>query len=284
MVFCGGNLNKRMSDKPNRQIVVWQDLVVLPVFPILLTIVIDLWPLSIIRVILGLICLLFVPGYAIMAVFFPSKHEMDGAKRIALSIGMSIVVVILCGLILTRSPWGMRVDVILIGISGLAAICCAVAFWRRSNLPPDTGMQRHLAWLSPLMMGLWAVVAIAGLMYAATKLRAEESFTEFYILGPSDMAEGYPYEVSNEEPITLILGIVNHEQIDVQYSIEREGTDQEQIASPRLNHGQKWEKTYTFTLTEVGESQKVTFLLYKGDDKEPHRSLHLWITVREELP
>jgi uncharacterized membrane protein len=51
--------------------------------------------ISIIRAILGFVVVLFVPGYAATWAFFPKGNEIDGLERLALSIGLSISLVVL---------------------------------------------------------------------------------------------------------------------------------------------------------------------------------------------
>ena len=48
----------------------------------------------------------------------------------------------------------------------------------------------------------------------------EEPFSEFYVLGPNGKATGYPNNLTVGENAQVILGIVNHEQRDVNYIVE----------------------------------------------------------------
>lgn len=67
-----------------------------------------LTPLSalFLRVPIGLLMVLFVPGYVLIAALFPKREDLDGIERIALSFGLSIAVVPLIGLGLNYTPWG----------------------------------------------------------------------------------------------------------------------------------------------------------------------------------
>ncbi|MGB3943467.1 MAG: DUF1616 domain-containing protein, partial [Methanothrix sp.] len=63
----------------------------------------DLW----VRVPVGLVMVLFLPGYALIAALFPRDDDLDGIERVALSFGLSIAVVPLIGLGLNYTPWGI---------------------------------------------------------------------------------------------------------------------------------------------------------------------------------
>lgn len=131
--------------------------------------------------------------------------------------------------------------------------------------------------------------AIGILIYVIATPKIGEKFTEFYILGLSGKAEGYPTEITVGEPASVILGIVNHEHEAVEYQakINIEGEDVTLINPTFLEHEQKWEKEVSFTATTPKKSAKVKFLLYKGtssqfDESNPYRELHLWVDVVEE--
>lgn len=126
------------------------------------------------------------------------------------------------------------------------------------------------------------IAAIGFTVYIAVTPPPGESFTEFYILGPSGKAYGYPTDLVLGESGTVIVGVVNHEYENVTYTIVIK-LDNETIATINdiaLSHGMKWEQNYTFTPEKTGERMKLEFLLFREAINEPYRSLHLWITVR----
>ncbi len=51
--------------------------------------------LGLIRLILGLLLVLFIPGYVLSLVIFPFKHEIEPVRRLALSFVLSIASVLL---------------------------------------------------------------------------------------------------------------------------------------------------------------------------------------------
>lgn len=97
-------------------------------------------PFSIIlplRIVLGLLFILLLPGYALIAALFPKKGDLDGIERVALSLGFSIVVATLIGLLLNYTPRGIRLNSVLISLSFFIISLSVAAAFRRINLPVD---------------------------------------------------------------------------------------------------------------------------------------------------
>jgi len=67
------------------------------------------------RYILGSIFVLWLPGYTLIKALFPEK-ELDSIERAALSIGMSLALVPIIGLLLNYTPWGIRLTPITISL------------------------------------------------------------------------------------------------------------------------------------------------------------------------
>ena len=123
---------------------------------------------------------------------------------------------------------------------------------------------------------------IGATVYLAVSPKVGERFTEFYILGPSGKAEGYPTNLMLGEGGTVIIGVVNHEYERVKYRIVVK-LDNETIATMgniTLDHEGKLELNYTFTPQRIGERMKLEFLLYREGVEGPYRTLHLWVSVR----
>ncbi|MEM2687930.1 MAG: DUF1616 domain-containing protein [Thermoproteota archaeon] len=126
------------------------------------------------------------------------------------------------------------------------------------------------------------LVAAVGLtVYIAITPHVGERFTEFYILGPSGKAEGYPTNLTVGESGRVIIGVVNHEYEDVSYRVaiifdnETLGI----IDDIRLRHEEVWQQNYTFTPKKSGDRMKLEFLLYREGVEGPYRTLHLWVSV-----
>ena len=91
----------------------------------------DLFPLVIIRWLLGSVLVLFLPGYALMQLLFPRASEMDSLERFALDIGLSLALVPLIGLILNYTPWGIRLIPVTTAISAFTIIFVIAAATRK---------------------------------------------------------------------------------------------------------------------------------------------------------
>ncbi|WP_445474794.1 DUF1616 domain-containing protein [Methanococcoides methylutens] len=259
-----------------------------------------------IRTALGLPMVLFLPGYALIAALFPARDDLDGIERLALSFGLSIAVVPLIGLALNYTPWGIRLFPILISLSAFTIIMCTIAVFRRNSLPEDDELsvpfysmyisakeeitkkpENKLDRVLTILLVISILASIVTLAYVVVTPKEGEKFTEFYILGPEGMADGYPTGLQPGQSGSVIIGVVNHEYADTEYSIELLLENNSQLIDQdlhhiNLQHNQTWEKEVTFTPASIGEDMKLQFLLYKDNNMtESYRDLHLWIDVRE---
>jgi len=265
-------------------------------------------PLPLLRLLLGLFFVLFVPGYALQTALFPrdaaqadpSAGGLDGPERLALSFGLSVAVIPPLALILDWLPWGIRLWPIVVGESIVIGVCSAVALWRRRRLPPEKRFVPKIhvdlrGWwvaqdrLSRVLYGIVAMALLVALFSAAAIIllpKPGDRFTEFYVLGPEGLAENYPRQADPGEPLTVTAGIVNREGIAAEYRIEvRAGELTIGQAGPfRLEAGETWEGPIRYTLAEARDDQEVDFLLFRDGGGEPYRSLRLWINVQELPP
>jgi len=82
------------------------------------------------RYVFGSVLVLFLPGYALIEALFP-KHELDGLLRFALSIGLSLAIAPLTGLVLNYTPFGIRLLPVAISLAGLTLVLLCVAVKRK---------------------------------------------------------------------------------------------------------------------------------------------------------
>ena len=221
---------------------------------------------------------------------------MDVLVRVALSFGISIVVVPLIGFILNYSPWGIRLEAVLGSVGSFILITSIIAWLRRRRLPEQSrfciqfqlkvpswsghGLNRVLA----VILTIVILGALGTLGYVIVEPKAGETFTEFYILGLDGNADNYPSEVKVGQDVKVIVGLVNHELELASYRVEVkiEGVKNNEVGPVVLDNGERWEEILSFIPDKVGDNEKVEFILYKNEEGEPLlEPLHLWIDVTD---
>jgi len=105
----------------------------------------DDFPLVVFRWVLGSVFVLFIPGYVAVEALFPKGRELDGIERLALSVGLSLALVPLVGLLLNYTPWGIRLDPIMVSLTILTIGLALVAFARRFRLSVERFELRELS-------------------------------------------------------------------------------------------------------------------------------------------
>jgi hypothetical protein len=95
------------------------------------------FPLVYIRYVLGTIFILWLPGYAFIKALFPAQlpiktnsKDLDTIERIALSLGMSLALVPITGLLLNYTPWGIRLTPITLSLTALTLTFATAAIIR----------------------------------------------------------------------------------------------------------------------------------------------------------
>ena len=89
-------------------------------------------PYVYIRYVLGSVFVLLLPGYSLIKTLFPTR-EIDNIERTALSIGMSLALVPLVGLLLNYTPWGIRLTPVTLSLLALTIILTITGLLREHN-------------------------------------------------------------------------------------------------------------------------------------------------------
>ncbi len=88
-------------------------------------------PLIYVRYVMGSLFVLYMPGAMLIEALYPRGSDLKPLERLALSIGLSLAVVPLIGLILNYTPWGIRLVPILVSLSVFTEAMAAVALARK---------------------------------------------------------------------------------------------------------------------------------------------------------
>ncbi|MBC7129987.1 DUF1616 domain-containing protein [Candidatus Bathyarchaeota archaeon] len=90
--------------------------------------------ISILRMALGSLFVLFLPGYSLVEALYPRTEELEPLERLALSIGLSLALVPLVGLALNYSPWGIRLNPVIAGLSLLTLGLLTLSAYRKYRI------------------------------------------------------------------------------------------------------------------------------------------------------
>lgn len=82
-------------------------------------------PLAAVRWILGSVFVLFIPGFVVVEALFPKGRELDKIQHFALSVGLSLALVPMVGLLLNDTPWGLTLPPV---VTSLTVLTTALAF------------------------------------------------------------------------------------------------------------------------------------------------------------
>ena len=256
-------------------------------------------PVLVFRALLGLVFVLFFPGYCLQVAAFPARADLDGKERLALSFGLSLVLLPILALVLDRLPWGITLWSVMIGLLALVLLFTVIAGIRKSRLPeaeqyrPLESFNPFASWRSLergfkvayLLLAL-TVVSFGFTAYSIlTTPKPAERMTEFWMLGSGGKAESYPFRLEAGRPAEITLGIRNLEEGPHSYRIEAvDGQGPVGSAGPfDLPVGESLETQMTLTPQETGEDVQLTFHLFRDSDPTPYRTLRLWVTVQPSL-
>jgi uncharacterized membrane protein len=232
-----------------------------------------------------------------------TDHGIDIIERIALSLCLSVAIVPLIGLALNYTPWGIRLDTVLLTIFIFIMSMGVIAIYRWIKTKPDERFtitfnislpksESKLDKSVNVILVVFIVLIVVLLVYVIVRPKTGEQFTEFYILNSKGMAENYPIYLNAGENASVILGLANHEGQAIHYTIEvwllnqtthfnATAKQNESIythawfidkitvilnqtpADIEKRWEQQWEYNYTFSLNKIGENLKLQFLLFK---------------------
>jgi hypothetical protein len=86
------------------------------------------------RYVLGSIFTLYIPGYVLVEALYPYEKDLKPLERVALSIGLSLAIVPLIGLILNYTPYGIRLNPIIASLSIYTIALSLIAAYRKQRI------------------------------------------------------------------------------------------------------------------------------------------------------
>lgn len=101
----------------------------------------NLYPAMYLRQFLGIIFIMFLPGFALIKFLYPSKvriknssQYMDKLEHLVLSIGASLILTSLVGLLLNYAPWGISLIPVTLSLSALTLVLATIALLNQNRI------------------------------------------------------------------------------------------------------------------------------------------------------
>lgn len=208
--------------------------------------------------VLGFPFVLFLPGYAVMAVVYPEgdgvrtgdgegndavsepDRGIGGIERAVFSFGLSMVFVPFVGVALVLLGIDLSSIPVLLAVGGFTVVTTVVAAVRRWRLPQEERLRVPLKeWYAAsrasgsdagrwrgdslnIVVALSLLLALGSVGYAVAVHEQDEPFTEFYLATENETgaltANDYPTNFTEGEGESMVVGISNHEGRHVNYS------------------------------------------------------------------
>lgn len=207
------------------------DLMVTIAISVVLALVIAFYPGSLLRVALGLVFLLALPGYVVAAAIFPDKHNIDPIERVALSIGLSVAIVPLTGLFIFEIFGRLEFWTLEITLLAFVIILSFVAWLRRLRIPAEERFTIDVSFeINPVKLPLVDKLLVVGiavalvmifimLTYIASTPTEREEFSEIGIIGPGGDVKGYPVDMTVGQEGSVGVSVKSHELTTKNYSL-----------------------------------------------------------------
>ncbi len=249
----------------------------------------------VIGIILGVPTVLFIPGYVLIMTLFPNRDALSSTERIALSFGMSMVIIPILGLLLSFTL-GTGMPSVTLALCAYIIIMIFVAMYRRGRLPEKEKFSISIGKLykdtisgifprstiDGILTGIiiFTIILVFGMAYLIVVTpKIGERFTEFYILDPSGKIDNYQTDWKVGNPVSYSVFVTNHEYMPMNYTINAViGENVITSVDAQLEDGATWKSSIIVTPDREGIDERLQFLLFKeNNQKEPYRKLYLWI-------
>ncbi len=222
------------------------------------------------RVIVAVPAMMFLPGYTITLALFAGR-ALDIAERLLYSLGISLVMLILCGLVLQLTPWGLH-PVAWVGLLGAVVMVSAVIARKRGETLFPLALTRayqpmHLRpWLFTGLATLTLLIATTVALTSAQS-RTVANTTQVWMLPASDATTSQ-----------IRLGIDNLEPTTTGYHLVMKAGERtiQDWPSLELPAGGHWETTVMLP-DDIGNTPTVAAVLYRTDTPgQIYRQVQLW--------
>jgi len=244
---------------------------------VLCALVAALVPWEVVRLVAAPPLTLFLPGYAIVAVAFGSQ-ESALPKRLTLSVGTSLMVLVLSAFVLNIFPLGLRTASWAVLLPVVVIAACMGAALRREPAPPRgaaLAMPARPPAGSIALASLAVLIGVAALVLAQKPLPAKNAagYTALWML-PTDSAEA-----------AVAVGVISNEQDPASYRL-KVGLGENQSKAYRVDLDPGEERIYEIDVPrEANGRTHVVASLYR--EERPgllYRQVTSWLPRKKTFP
>ncbi|MDD4307409.1 MAG: DUF1616 domain-containing protein [Thermoplasmata archaeon] len=260
-----------------------------------------------IRVLVTLPILFFLPGWSLASLLWP-RLKPDVLQRIAIGIGMSIVIVAGIGLFFAYALDSLNQIAMVLSLLGTTLVFSLTAWFGRNKVAEDSRFILDFNWIFDTrekgnigrfsVIGLSAIIILscAGIGYMVLTPNAGESFPELYLLDMNRTVNNLPLNITPNSLASVRVGLVCNAHTAMNYTIISglESTsgivyvdnwyatlnlnyDPRTARNITLEPGQEFEDVFNFTFNNTGTQKIVWELRVEGQETECE--VHLWIDV-----
>jgi hypothetical protein len=214
---------------------------------------------------------LFLPGYALVRLVF-TRREIGSTETVLLSVGLSMAIGAISGLLLHIMPWGLQAGSLAVWLGGLSLVFLGLAWlrWKRQEkvLPSLQGFRLRVR--DGLFLAAAAGVLGLGLLMIRQPAPAQ-SFQGYTLLW------AHPDEQGRQGAFKVVVR--SQEFTPVEYHLQIESGGRKLAAYPviELQPGQSWELDVYFSRGHFRD-RPVEVSLYRLDDPTNiYRRVVLWV-------
>ncbi len=230
---------------------------------------------------------LALPGLAMARALFPMLG-LDGAERTAMTLGLSLTLAVLGGLVLDVLPWGLTAAKWGALLGGLTVLFSVVAGWRMRRIvslgpaaptalgpvpvptiealaPGERRIARRVSGAQAMMLVVATIVAFGSLAVARLGVadQPQPGYTQLWMLGAPSGTQ-------------VTVGIGNHEGGHMTYrlTLTIDGNAFRQWDAITVPDGATWEQTVD--LPPAGAILRIVdATLFRPTDTAPYREVHV---------
>ena len=220
------------------------------------------------RVLLGLLLALALPGYALTAAAF-ADATLSRTDRGLFTIGFSLGCTILGGFVLNWSPWGLQRSTWTVLLTVITLGACVAAYLRRPARPVVAGRPTI-----DLSLGQAALFSIAGLAMIGAVLAARD---EAALRPAPDVVQ--LWIMPGEQAGTVRVGVATQGPVDERYrlTLQRGGYIVREWPALSVARGEHWEASVELSDRQPGRGPLEARLYRLSEPRAAYRQVTLWL-------